>query len=297
MKALAALGFVALLPTSWWWRQPHRLRAARAPIRFVLEQIAGGAGAAGALWLTARLFHARITPAALAQWQLPLFRLPAEDLLSVIGLLLLELALFWTAGMLLAVLAGRWRVGPGWSGRTAWAAVLWFAPIAVLMVRGGPRAPQLLAGAALVMFGLVASAVRRRYRRTTQAMRLVALFLALVLPVAALYPLAWFYADSTAREIVARDYAPATARRPNDTLDVLTRVRAEIDRIPIMRLLPLVAPIAPEGAPVPTLPAFEVWSETSLASTRLTAAIELYSADGALVSRFALNMPEYRKRF
>jgi hypothetical protein len=144
------------------------------------------------------------------------------------------------------------------------------------------------------MFGVGASAVRRRYRQTTQAMRLVVLFLALLLPLAALYPLAWFYADSTAREIVSRDYSPATARRPNDTLDVLTRVRAEIDRIPLARLLPLVAPTSAQGAPVPTLPAFEVWSETSLASTRLTAAIELYGAEGSLVSRFALNMPEYQ---
>src|SRR5262249_10549652 len=144
------------------------------------------------------------------------------------------------------------------------------------------------------LFGLCAPALRRTYHRTTQAMRLVLSFLAFFLPLVTLYPLAWFYADSTAREIVSRDYAPATARRPDDTLAALTHVRAEIDQIPLMRLLPLLAPIALEGAPVPTLPAFEVWSDTRLASTRLTSAIELYGADGSLVSRFALNMPEYQ---
>jgi signal transduction histidine kinase len=294
IEALAALTLVALLPMSWWWRRPHRLRAAHAPVRFVLEQIAGGTAVAGCLWLTARLLDARITPAALAQWQLPLFRLPLDGLLYVIGLLLAELTLFWSAAMLLATLAGRWRVDCREPGRAAAAAALWFVPVALLLVRAGPRPPQLLAAATAVLFGLSASALRRHYRRTTQAMRLVSLFLALLLPLVALYPFAWFYADSTARQIVSRDYAPATARRPDDTLAVLTRVRAEIDRIPIMRLLPLVAPIALDGGPAPTLPAFEVWSETSLASTRLTAAIELYGADGSLVSRFALNMPEYQ---
>ena len=71
-------------------------------------------------------------------------------------------------------------------------------------------------------------------------------------------------------------------------------MRAEIDAISPSRLVPLIVPAAPPGAPVPTLPAFDVWSQTSLATTRLTAAVELYSADGSLVSRFALNMPEYR---
>jgi signal transduction histidine kinase len=39
--------------------------------------------------------------------------------------------------------------------------------------------------------------------------------------------------------------------------------------------------------------ALAVWRNTSLARSRLTSAIELYGADGALVSRFALNLPEY----
>ena len=257
IEGLAALALVALLPASWWWRRPRRLRGARAPLRFVLEHVAAGAAVAGCLWLMARLLDARITPASLFQWQLPLFRLPPDGLLHVLGLLLAELALFWGAAMLLAVLADRWRVGARRPGRTVAAAALWLAPAVVLVGLAGPRPAQLLAGGAVVMFGVGASAVRRRYRQTTQAMRLVVLFLALLLPLAALYPLAWFYADSTAREIVSRDYAPATARRPNDTLDVLTRVRAEIDRIPLARLLPLVAPTSAQGAPVPTLPAFE----------------------------------------
>jgi signal transduction histidine kinase len=39
--------------------------------------------------------------------------------------------------------------------------------------------------------------------------------------------------------------------------------------------------------------AFQVWSQTNLATERLTSAVELYTPDGSLVSRFALNLPEY----
>jgi signal transduction histidine kinase len=39
--------------------------------------------------------------------------------------------------------------------------------------------------------------------------------------------------------------------------------------------------------------ALAVWLTTDLARYRLTSAIELYGADGSLISRFALNLPEY----
>ena len=39
--------------------------------------------------------------------------------------------------------------------------------------------------------------------------------------------------------------------------------------------------------------AFLVWSGTDLNVYRLTSAVELYGADGRLVSRFALNLPDY----
>src|SRR5262249_56894589 len=48
------------------------------------------------------------------------------------------------------------------------------------------------------------------------------------------------------------------------------------------------------STPTPTTDsALAVWRNTSLASSRLTSAIELYDDEGALVSRFALNLPEY----
>ena len=47
------------------------------------------------------------------------------------------------------------------------------------------------------------------------------------------------------------------------------------------------------GLPQTTDSAFLVWRQTALAHERLTSAVELYNQDGLLVSRFALNIPEY----
>jgi signal transduction histidine kinase len=297
VSAAGALALIALGPVSWWWRRPHRLRPRQAPARFVVEQALAGIIVAADLWAIAVLVRHRITPQTLSQWQLPLFRLPADDLLALSGLFLAELAVYWTAAALLAVMAGRWRLTVRRAGQALVAVAIWTAPTVLLTSAGRARfgvPPEVLAAAAAsVLIALGANALRRRYRRGAQAMRLVVLFLALVLPILVLYPLAWFYADSTAREIVAREYAPATARRPNDTLDVLTRVRAEIDRLPILRFLPMTGP-SPAGEPVPAVPAFDIWTQTDLAATRVTAAVELYAADGSLASRFALNMPEYQ---
>ena len=46
-----------------------------------------------------------------------------------------------------------------------------------------------------------------------------------------------------------------------------------------------------EGEPAPSDNAFLVWRQTDLARLRLTSSVELYDANGALVSRFALNLP------
>src|SRR5262249_28690760 len=46
----------------------------------------------------------------------------------------------------------------------------------------------------------------------------------------------------------------------------------------------------------PTAAALQIWTGTGLAQHRITSAVELYGADRTLVSRFALNIPEYTSR-
>ncbi len=57
--------------------------------------------------------------------------------------------------------------------------------------------------------------------------------------------------------------------------------------------LPNIVSAAAQGAPPRPDSAFFVWKQTALARERLTSAVELYDATGTLVSRFALNFPEY----
>ena len=299
IEGAAGLAAVGLLPVSLWWRGLQRRRPERGWWRFAAEQLAAGVGVAVCFRGIAVLLHAHILPSTLAEWQLPLFPPRAEALVYLVGLLLTELALFWTAALLLALMAGRWRLRVRRWPALLVAIVLWLGPAAlVAATRGAPLFapiwPWLPAAATAVAFAAGAGALRRRYHRTSQAMRLLLLYGWLLVPVLAVYPVAWLYADSTARRIIAEDYAPRTASRPQDTLAVLVRVRDEIDAIPLQRILSLLTPVPSDTAGVPTLPAFDIWSQTSLATTRLTAAIELYDAAGTLVSRFALNMPEYQ---
>ena len=48
----------------------------------------------------------------------------------------------------------------------------------------------------------------------------------------------------------------------------------------------------PVAAPPPTDAAFLVWSQTQLSTQRLTSSVELHNPAGAMVSRFALNLPD-----
>src|SRR4029453_9063864 len=129
----------------------------------------------------------RIPPATPPTWQFPLLPLQASNLLFLAGLLLNQLAIGWAAATVLAMLPERWRVGWRMPGRRGLPGVAWIAPPAsALMWLRWPATLPLHAWvgavAAAVVFGLVAISIRRRYRRTTQARRLLLLFAALLIP-------------------------------------------------------------------------------------------------------------------
>ncbi len=295
----AALAAVVLLPASWWWRRRPRHRRSPAPVAFLVEHALAGVFVAGLLLLVARFFLARINAGTLSDWEFPLLPIDVGGPLFVAGLLVVEAAVLWAAATGVAIVADRWILGARRPVRLAAAALLWMTPTVALVfvpshLQPLPRAGLLVAAGAVALFGLGAAAVRRWYRHTTQAMRLVLLFCALLLPLVALYPATWFYANAAARGLIEHEYAPDTASLPQDTLAELTRAQREIDQIPEAQLAQLAAPTPSPDSSIPTLQAFDVWSRTSLATSRATSAIELYGANETLVSRFALNVPEYR---
>ena len=156
-----------------------------------------------------------ITPPHLDQWQFPLFPIDANGLLYPERRA--DRADGRDPGRWLASLAC-WRpLAPGLAAcrRAAVAALLWLAPTASMVVAAArvaaaaaaPRCSSRRAAAARSRS--VSTSLRRYYRHTTQAMRLILTFCALLAAGVALYPTASFYADRTARTLIE-----TSTRRP-----------------------------------------------------------------------------------
>jgi signal transduction histidine kinase len=297
LVASTTLALAVLFPVSFWWRGRSRRRSTGAPAGFVLEQILGGAGLALALVTLSGVLHRRFDGAALEKWRSPLLPVDAGALLLQTTLLLLAAAFCWTTGALLASLVHRWRLTSRRPGTSLAAILLWALPSAAVL--GVPSALHplpvggwLLASAAVLVFAWVAAPLRRYYRRTTQAMRLLFLFAALLLPTLAIYPITAFHADATSRRLIEHEYAPAAAAHPQQLRRQLAEAQREIDGIGGIHALVAGAP----RAPVSSRFAHTVWVQTNLSQSRVTSDLELYGPDRTLVSRFALNIPEYLDR-
>jgi len=154
-----------------------------------------------------------------------------------------------------------------------------------------PAARALLwpALAAIVLTGLARRAVPH-FRRASQALRLIAWLGALATPSLVFYPAMISIADAATERLITTRLAPEALSHRATLQEQLRRSLAEIDGFP--GLLDLVAGPPPrEGEPAPAENAFLVWQQTDLARLRLTSSVELYDHAGALLSRFALNLP------
>jgi signal transduction histidine kinase len=299
---LGAVAIVVVLPVSWWWRRMRRRESSRTPLRFAAEQLAAGIAVAALIVGLSYFIGLRIDAGHLDAWQFPIFPLEADSLLYLWGLLLLQISFYGVAVAVLAAMAARWQLdwkqpGPGIS-----AALLWLTPLVIVVVslrrsKPYPAWELLLAGVAAAGFALAATTFRQYYRRrATQGMRLVLMYGALLAPAIVFYPTAWWYEDRAARALVEEHYAPATEGQTDQLVTELDGASADIDRLSPAMLAQLAGSPHASGPIIPTAAAFQIWSGTGLAQHRITSAVELYGADRKLVSRFALNIPEYTSR-
>jgi hypothetical protein len=120
---------------------------------------------------------------------------------------------------------------------------------------------------------------------------MVLLFAALFAPVLAAYPLAAASADQATRSLIEDDYAPdvQAAQQPEGLMANLTSAWAAIDGVTELPDLLREAGTSVNGTQL----AFRVWNRTLLAQNRIPSQIELYGPSRTLVSRFALNVPEF----
>ena len=120
---------------------------------------------------------------------------------------------------------------------------------------------------------------------------IAALTMALIVPTLAFYPVVFEAAWDAKAELVETRYASQPLNQRETVKAQLRTSLDQIDRFPDLRQL-LAVP-TPEGSiDTSTNRAFQVWQTTALAELPMTSSVELYRANGSLVSRFAFNLPE-----
>jgi two-component system nitrogen regulation sensor histidine kinase NtrY len=101
-----------------------------------------------------------------------------------------------------------------------------------------------------------------------------------------LFPTVFHFVDASTRQQIETEYAPLVQRQPQWREYVLTAARDQIDSFRVIEDEPrtLHRPRLEELA-------FAVWSQTDLAAFGLSSALEIQDASGAVITRFALNLP------
>jgi signal transduction histidine kinase len=297
LLALAALIVDFAARARLGWRCDRRLPA-RAPMAFRTAQVAGGTAAALLSLTAAHVVYDAFEATAPAVVRFSLYPWDPARLARLIGLVLIVGAALWVATALLGLTISRWRVSRRDIGTAFRTLVLWLLP--AVLLGAGALVFAWHTPALAIVAGAVAAAVAAfyaprwgpRFRRAPQAARLLALFVALMIPALLVYPSARAAAERAPRSLIESRYAPQALAHPQDLQARLDRALAQIDAMPALADLVPASSASPQ--PVPdSAPAFRIWSQTALADARLTSAVELYDPNGLLVSRFALNFPEY----
>jgi signal transduction histidine kinase len=294
--AAACLMGLAVSPVS---RLHLRYRGARrppsaAPGPYVAVHLLAGSAAALLIVLFALLLDRVGNSVTLDLQNFSLYPWDGSRMLLVAGTLALHTALLWAAALTLAAAPTAWRL-PRRIGRdNVLLLALWILPAVLAAVLTAVlRWPisvtgLLLSASACAVAALAGRRLAPWYRHATVATRIFTLFLAFLVPALLLDPMINFFARRATEELITTRFAVEAQEHPQAIQKQMADARAEIDDL---TLLPdLVRDAKP---PATADAAFLVWSETVLAHARLTSSVELYNRTGELVSRFALNLPEY----
>jgi signal transduction histidine kinase len=222
--------------------------------------------------------------------------LASDRLALVVGTLLINAATFWCAVVLLRLATTRWRVRRRALARRGLLALIYvFVPLAMLAaMRGQPSADHVVPFVPVVAGAVFAGALARwvlpRFRHASQALRLVVGYLALLIPSLVFYPVIVALEDAALGDKIAAEYTPEVLNHRTELRVLLRRSLDDLDRVPALAEQFALDPDVRVGPPDADR-AYFLWSQTDLGRQRLTSSVELYSPSGALVSRFALNLP------
>ncbi len=273
-------------------RTRRSLSSGRAP-GFLLTHLAGGSLLAAILTGLHAATADTVAGSAVDLLHTSLSPWDAGRAALLAGLLLAAVGAFWSGVMVLMATRIAWRHARWDPLPVAAAVAAWSVPgLAIAAAGAQPAGPFAAALGGTIAAALSVPIVRPRFRHASHASRMLAGFLAVVLPALLLYPAQWHHAERAKRALVETRFARQAARYPEELQDHLGRALAQIDAIPELPFMTLV-PLERQAEQPDTDRAFSVWRRTDLALLRLTSAVELYGAQGDLVSRFALNFPEY----
>ena len=301
LTALPLLALVVALAdaVARWRRLVRRRRRSpeaspQAMRRFLAHQLGAGVAVA-ALFVGYTVLHGRLVDQTDIDVQhLSLYPWDADRLTFFWAVLLTHAVVVWAGVLILVGALARWRMDRHRPALLLRVVVAWGFPgvaaagIATAVGAPLPVLPIGLATCSAVAAGLGARRATPRFRHASQAARLTMLFAALFLPAVVMYPATRYFADRAERELIESRYARQTSAHPQDLQTWLANSLARIDATENL------ADVLTDAAATPDRDsAFTIWRDTELAAFRLTSAVELYTPSGALVSRFALNVPEY----
>ncbi|HEV7499542.1 MAG TPA: HAMP domain-containing protein, partial [Vicinamibacteria bacterium] len=136
-----------------------------------------------------------------------------------------------------------------------------------------------------------APAIHARFRDARAGFLAAAALITVATLAALLYPTLVHLAQQTLRTQIERDYAPLVLRQPEWRQYVLQGTERDIDGMNLLEE-------APPGIYLPGVEelAFAVWSATDLSAYGFSSAVEVQDGSGAVISRFALNLPSIASR-
>jgi signal transduction histidine kinase len=297
LAALAALWAVPATRLQSAYRTTRRTPS-EATVRFIVMHLLAGSAVAAMILSFALILAIAVDPATVDVRHFSLYPWQGSRVLRLIGILALHVAVLWGSTLVLIASRATWRLSPRSPGARLLLLVLWLAPTAAAAVVGAkgwaiPTFALLTSAAACGVAALLARRVVTWYRHATVASRIFALFLAFLVPAVLLYPALDYFAERAIQRLISTEYAAGAQNYSKVLLDRLAEAQKQIDALPSLSEYVSDAGSDP-GAPPAADGAFDVWRRTALARDRLTAAVELYDRKGIQVSRFALNLPEYR---
>jgi signal transduction histidine kinase len=279
-------------------RHARRRRVANTPVSqvafWVVQAVTAAVIGAG-LILHEHVLSAIVRESGTVGLRFSLHPFEPQRLILLLGTCCLNAAAFWACVIAARLAATWWRVRrQAIAVRVGLGVVYLTIPLVLLASSAGWRVlPDTLPLVPCVTGIVLAAAASRwvapRYRHASQGLRLLVAYVALALPSLVLYPAMMALEDQGLSETIAHKYTPEVLNHRSELRVLLRRSLDDLDAVP-----GLADQFPPEGtvaARPDTDRAYFLWSQTELGRQRLTSSVELYTADGNVVSRFALNLP------